>query len=528
MWIELTLLLVIAVVLLAAGLCYGLFRYYRLRSQPKPIDFRYLLDAMTEGVWFIDTNARTTFVNPRLTQMLQMTEAELLGKSIFDLIVPEEVDQARVDFAQRAAGQKSSAISSLTLKNGVHLDFSFNAVPIYDQRQRLTGSLLIMNDIADNLRMEQKLRQDQDRQRMILENVNDIIYVIGANDIIESLNPAFTRITGWKVEDWIGRSCHDLIYPDDREKFDHSLKDLLTEPVRTIETRLRTASDQPVHVEIKSHRIVKDGVIIGSTGVARDITARKMEALQDLQVLLEYERLALLNRFIRHASHDLRTPLSIMNSSTYLVRRKLPDYEVVKVQKHLETIEHQVMHLNEQLDNLFTVSKDYMLSRAPFIEHNFYELVALVISEISPVFERKNQRLNFNAPDTRVLMHCNPEEIRLAVRHVLINASSYTMPGGIINLRITRTPENVTMIVEDNGIGIEPEHLERIFEAFYRVDEARSLDTGGMGLGLTITRAIVEAHGAQIKLDSAPDQGTTVTLTFPVQQEALEEAPKMS
>jgi PAS domain S-box-containing protein len=523
MWIDNSLLPILAILSLAAVLIYGFLRYYPWRTQPK-IEFRYLLDGMIDGVWFVDTEARTTFVNPQLLQMFQLTEPEMLGKTIFDLIIPEEVESAQQAFTRRSEGEKAIGVTTFTLRNGITLHVRVKAVPIYDHRQRLTGALAILSDVSENYRMEQKLRQEEERHRLILENVSDIIYVIGTNDIIESLNPAFTRITGWQVEDWIGRQCHDLIYPDDRETFDHSLRDLLTEPVRTIETRLRTASDQPVHVEIKSHRIVKDGVMIGSTGVARDISARKMEALQDLQVLLEYERLALLNRFIRHASHDLRTPLSIMNSSTYLVRRKLPDYEVAKVQKHLETIEHQVMHLNEQLDNLFTVSKDYMLSRAPFVEHNFHELVALVMHELTPIFDRKNQVLIFTSPDTDILMLCNPEEIRLAVRHILMNASSYTMPGGKINLAITRTQEAVIMTVQDNGIGIESEHLERIFEAFYRVDEARSLDTGGMGLGLTITRAIVEAHGAQINLASVPDQGTTVTLTFPVHQEALQAA----
>ncbi|MBC8170680.1 MAG: PAS domain-containing sensor histidine kinase [Anaerolineae bacterium] len=524
MWIENLLppLLLLVFVSLAALLLYGLVRYSRTRPQPK-IEFRYLLDGMTDGVWFVDTEARTTFVNPQLTRLFQLTEQDMLGKTIFDLMVPEQVEATRQAFARRLEGEKATGITTLTLRNGVTLHLRFNTVPIYDRRKRLTGALGILSDVSENYHMEQQLRQEEEHHRLILENINDIIYVIGPNGIIESLNPAFTRITGWEVEDWLGRPGIDLIYPDDRDKFTQSLQEAIM-PTRTIEARLRTVSDQPIHVEIKSHRIIKDGVNLGSTGVARDITTRKTEALQDLQVLLEYERLALLNRFIRHASHDLRTPLSIMNSSAYLVRRKLPTDALVEVQRHLETIEQQVMHLNEQLDNLFAVSKDYMLSRVPFVEHNFHELVTLVVRELAPVFDRKNQSLIFTGSDTDTLIHCNPEEIRLAVRHILINASSYTLPNGKINLELTRNHESVTLKVQDNGIGIEPEDQEHIFEAFYRVDEARSLDTGGMGLGLTITRAIVEAHGAQIKLESVPDQGTTVTLVFPVHQAALQPA----
>jgi PAS domain S-box-containing protein len=472
---------------------------------------------MMDGVWLIDTQARTTFVNRHLTQLLDMTEQDMMGKTIFELVDPADVDSTRIAFAKRSQGEKTTTTRTLKLINGKTLHIRFTAVPIYDRAGKFTGALAVLGDISETHRMEEQLRHNEERYRTIFENVNDIIYAVNEQGKIESLNPAFTLISGWKIEDWIGRSVTDLIHPEDRPGFTQNLQQIQTETISsTLEARMLTASDRDITVEIKIHPIDKDGVRVGYTGVARDVTTRQLEALQELQVALEYERLSMLNRFIRNASHDLRTPLSIINSSAYLVRRKLPGSELQNVMAHLDSIENQVMHLNEQINNLFTISDDFMDMRAPLEQHDLNGILAGVVYELTPATERKHQQITFTPLESPAMLMCNPGEMQRAVRHILVNASNYTLPKGKIDITISRKPGFLVIEIQDNGIGIDPDQLTHIFEPFYRVDQARNLDTGGMGLGLTITRAIVEGHGGQIDAVSTLGEGTTFTLSFPI------------
>jgi two-component system sensor histidine kinase BaeS len=102
------------------------------------------------------------------------------------------------------------------------------------------------------------------------------------------------------------------------------------------------------------------------------------------------------------------------------------------------------------------------------------------------------------------------------------NAVKYNRDGGRITLSLEQTPDAVKVRVADTGIGIEPEHLPKLFRRFYRTDKARSRETGGAGLGLAIAKSFVEAHGGRIQVESVPEVGTTFTLTFP---SAAEEDP---
>ena len=109
----------------------------------------------------------------------------------------------------------------------------------------------------------------------------------------------------------------------------------------------------------------------------------------------------------------------------------------------------------------------------------------------------------------------NAEALRQAVDNLLDNAMKYTPPGGTVALRCGSQGDRVMIEVEDTGIGIEPEHLDRIFERFYRVDKARSRQAGGTGLGLAIVKHIVQAHRGTVEVASTPGVGSTFTLRLP-------------
>jgi signal transduction histidine kinase len=145
------------------------------------------------------------------------------------------------------------------------------------------------------------------------------------------------------------------------------------------------------------------------------------------------------------------------------------------------------------------------------------ELSALldsVVETMRPLAEAKGLRLTMGGKE---VIQVRGDEVRLrqVFYNLLDNAIKYTPEGGTVEIRLERQPRGAVVTVRDNGIGIPPEHLPRVFDRFYRVDKARSREEGGTGLGLSIAKTIVTAHAGQIDLTSTPGQGTFCTVTLP-------------
>src|SRR5262249_30350187 len=140
-------------------------------------------------------------------------------------------------------------------------------------------------------------------------------------------------------------------------------------------------------------------------------------------------------------------------------------------------------------------------------------LVSGVVDTMRPLAEAKGLRLH---TDTRAAVRGQGDGARLrqGFYNLLDNSIKYTPEGGMVEVHVTSHDGAAVVAVSDTGVGIPPEHLPHVFDRFYRVDKARSREMGGTGLGLSIAKSIVATHGGRIELDSAPDRGTTCTVTL--------------
>src|SRR5205823_92857 len=135
-----------------------------------------------------------------------------------------------------------------------------------------------------------------------------------------------------------------------------------------------------------------------------------------------------------------------------------------------------------------------------------------VTETMRPLADAKSQRLTVSA-NAPAIVQGDPVRLRHVVYNLVDNAIKYTPPGGTVNISVAALDHKVRLTVEDNGIGIPPEHVPHVFDRFYRVDKARNRAEGGAGLGLSIVQSIVSAHGGTIELSSLPDRGTTFAVT---------------
>ena len=261
-----------------------------------------------------------------------------------------------------------------------------------------------------------------------------------------------------------------------------------------------------------------DGTVLRSVIVANDVTELYAGQASILQAELERERIKLIAKFIGDAGHEFRTPISSINTATYMLRRyneKLEDEEIRALFDHsinrIESSSEEITHL---LDSLLMITRLDTQSGTPRIPVNLQLLLDNALGTIKSSAERHNIRTRADITAGVLEIHASPDSLHIALKELLKNALAATADGGLISLSAHTAPDGgIYFVVQDNGIGMDEETLMRGFERFYRQDKARS--TRGFGLGLPIVKRIVERHDGDIKVKSAPGIGTTVTIHLP-------------
>lgn len=228
-----------------------------------------------------------------------------------------------------------------------------------------------------------------------------------------------------------------------------------------------------------------------------------------IQTILEKERSHILYNFIRDASHQFRTPLTVIKTSTDVLKRKI---DPALYGSYLDRIHNQVNIVVKLVDSLNLLAKLDADTRPEFTKTNIVPMIKDLWDVLSQRAAIKQIEMLHSVPDYAVYLAIIPDYIQQALRQLLENAINYTDSGGQINIDLIDDAELVRVIVSDTGSGIAPDDLSRVLERFYRADKAGT--THGLGLGLSIAGRIMSIHGGNIEMDSS-EQGTKVTLIFP-------------
>jgi signal transduction histidine kinase len=264
------------------------------------------------------------------------------------------------------------------------------------------------------------------------------------------------------------------------------------------------------------------GQIIGTFGISRDVTAQitaeNTLAKQALQLMAQNESLLELDRlkdeFIGMFSHELRTPLaSILGYVEILREEGVTGPDAGHCAEVIERNAQRLLRLVGDLQVLSQIESGKMPME--FRSADLADLAACAVEEMRPEAQRKHIELALSAaglPHVAV----DPARITQLLGNLLSNAVKFTPDGGRVEVRLRKDGDQLELAVADTGVGIPAADLERIFERFYRTAIARRQAIQGTGLGLTITKAIVEAHHGTIAVDSEEGRGSTFTVRLPL------------
>lgn len=253
--------------------------------------------------------------------------------------------------------------------------------------------------------------------------------------------------------------------------------------------------------------------------VRRDVEAWGEKQQKEIQLLQRNEIYR--REFLQNLAHEFKTPIfAIQGYVDTLLGGAMEDEEVAR--KFLEKASKNTNRLVNLVNDLDEISKlesgEQLLYKQNFV---IQDLIVEVFDALSiKTFTKNIHPAIKKGCETPITVFADKEKIKQVLTNLIENASKYGKQDGRIEASVYRTDdEHVLIEISDDGIGIEEEHLPRIFERFYRTDAARSRDKGGTGLGLAICKHLIEAHGQSIHVRSTPDVGTTIGFTLSTKRE---------
>jgi PAS domain S-box-containing protein len=288
------------------------------------------------------------------------------------------------------------------------------------------------------------------------------------------------------------------------------------------------------------------GALGGCVAVLRDITDSRRAEAQAAQIKLHEIEVKMLHSFIRDASHDLKTPITVVRSSAYLLQKYVErlTQQVAQFETQMttvaplcdsmpalsptlnairdkgENIDRSAEHLQNMIDSMLELLRLDQESAIKLLPGNLNEMIEILLPPFLAQAQKKGIELSFSPGSRAVPAAIDPIHFPHAISHLIKNALTYTPPGGSIHICTHFDDQNAVLEVRDSGIGISDDDLPNIFKRFYRANKARSMEEGGMGLGLAITHKIVETHAGSIQVKSNPNEGSVfkVILSLPQAQ----------
>ncbi len=493
--------------------------------------FRKLAEASFEGILFHD-EGEILEVNSHLLQMFGYEAADLAAKSLADLVVPEHAE-----FVERRIRARYSDSYEV---RGRRQDGSIFPLEVLDRAINWQGRqvrVAALRDISQRREMEYALRESEERYRRLVQESPSAIFVTSEGRIVFANRAAMQLFDARQEEEVLGLAYMHLIAPESRREIEVALTQMnrLTADFPTLQYKLLRRDGNTVEVEGRPISFTfqgRDSVLHVSYDItdrkrAEEMIRRHSEELERLvdertaqiqkleRLRLESEKQVAIGRMAARIAHEINNPLAGIKNSFLLVKRGIaPDFKyydfVGRIEKEIERVARIVRQMFEL----------YRPERKEPTEFQPVDVIRDVVALLEGNCRGQGVviELEANAAQTPVRLH--EDSLRQVLFNLVQNAIEASPAGGRIRLTATVAESGLTVAVTDEGCGIPEELQSRIFEPFFTTKSG--LTTGGLGLGLSTTKVLIEAIGGTLTFESTVNRGTTFQITLPISMEQRE------
>ncbi|MFN6462176.1 MAG: PAS domain S-box protein [Nostoc sp. DedVER02] len=483
-----------------------------------------LITASPRAIFTLDLEGNVKIWNPAAERMFGWTEAEVIDRPN-PIFLDDQLEEYNTLQQSILQGTTYTRVELRRFKkDGTAIDIVFSAAPLHDSDDSINGMVAVIADITHQKQQEEQVRLLQS----VVVNTNDAVVITEAQPIGEPgpniiyVNEAFTRITGYSLEEVLGKTPRIL-------------QGAKTSRAELDKVWIALSRWETVTVQVINYR--KDGSefwnefsvvpVADQTGwythwisVQRDITGRKR--LDEIRMALERERelSVLKTRFFSMASHEFRTPLSTALAAAQLLEDCQDEWDnSSKRLRNLQRIQLSVKNMVQILDDILTINR----AETGKLEFNpkLLDLEAFCGYFVEEMRLSTDQRhtLSFVCQGKAVPASVDERLLRSILSNLLLNAIKYSPQGGNVHLSLEFKSDTVMLQVQDRGIGIPLADQKQLFEPFHRGNNVKSIP--GTGLGLVVVKKCVDLHQGHINITSKVGIGTTCAIALPLLQVGL-------
>jgi len=503
-----------------------------------------LLNNIPDAIYFKDRKSRFTRVNKSMAERWGFTDRSILGLSDYDLFTPEHAEPAFLD--ERKIMESGEAIvgklEKETFEDGTVAWVNTTKLPLYDEQQRIIGTMGISRDVTELHKAEENLTKEHTLLQTILNTIPDRIFVKDCDGRYIASNPQHIRFLGAQSEASIlGTSLID--HHDDarsRESHQADLKVIQTaKPILNLEETLNEGDDSETwYLTSKVPLFDDQGAVLGMIGISRDITAQKaneiklrntIKILNETQLqLIEAEKLKTVGRLAAGVAHEVKNPLGVVTLGIDYLKMQIKEPQ--KILDLLDDMETASQKANEVIFELLDYSTPHELSMEPM---DLNALIERVLTLMRHNFVEAKVEINRTLDEQLPPVSIDSSKLDQVFINLFLNAISVMPNGGTLNIRSYTTrmqhagdnvsselterfrigDKLVVVEIEDTGHGIDEANISKLFDPFFS-----TRTTGdGTGLGLSVTRSIVEMHRGYITLTNRQSgRGACAKLIFPI------------
>lgn len=489
-----------------------------------PLDFEAIFSATASAYLMLDISLTIVGVNDAYLRATERTRESVMGRHVFDAFPtnPSEPGASGVPNLQRSLErviETGTADHVEMLRFDIPVGTGLNAPfetrywspvnsPVFGPDGKLTHIIHNAIDITKQVESENGRRQSE-RRFKALTDASGVIYRMSPDwsHMHELDGRGFLRDTSsvgeYRIEDYVPLEDQALVRKTINEAIRNKEIFELEHRVLRVDGTLGWTHSKAVPIQDT------DGEIVEWIGSAGDITARKL-AEEELKNTSRRK-----DEFLAMLSHELRNPLAPISAAAALLQ--LGRSNEARLRQISEIITRQVQHMTSLVDDLLDVSR--VTSGLVTLELDAVDIkrvVADAIEQVEPLIEARRHQVDVHLPPDAALVSGDAKRLVQIVANLLNNAAKYTPEGGVIDLQVQVRNEQVTILVRDNGIGMAPEFVGRVFDMFSQAQRTADRSQGGLGIGLALVKSLVELHHGSITAKSkGQGYGSEFTVQLP-------------